>query len=310
MKLIFHFFEDFILSELLKRVIVALIAIPIAIFIIFLGGWIFNIVVLGITIITLWEYYKIAEKKQAFPNKFIGIFFGGILILIISYFPLIQAGIYLNYILMIFGLIVLISELWRKKPNINLNISTTISGVLYISLSFSFLILLRHLFNDINFLQNSTIDSIHINSPLLLAKDSENAWLVLSILISIWICDSAAFFAGKAFGKHKLFERVSPKKTWEGAIAGFIFGIIAFWGASEILIQDFPFIHSIVIGVIVGIFGQIGDLAESQLKRDAGVKDSSAIIPGHGGFLDRFDSILFVMPLVYIYLILSSISFH
>jgi phosphatidate cytidylyltransferase len=309
LKLIFHFFKDFILSELLKRVIVALIAIPLAIFIIFLGGWIFNIVVLGITLVTLWEYYKIAEKKQAFPNKYIGMFFGGMLILIVAYFPLIQAGLYSIYFLMIFGLIVLISELWKKKPNNNLNISTTISGVLYISLSFSFLILLRHLYNDINFLQNSTIDFVRINSPLLLAKDSESAWLVLSILISIWICDTAAFFAGKGFGKHKLFERISPKKTWEGAIAGFIFGIIAFWASAEILIKDFPLIHSVVIGLIVGTFGQIGDLAESQLKRDAMIKDSSAIIPGHGGFLDRFDSILFVMPLVYIYLILNIIYF-
>lgn len=298
------------MSELLKRVIVAIIAIPLAVFVIYIGGWTFNIVVLGISLVALWEYYKIAEKKQAYPNKHIGLVFGAVLILNISYYPIIQAVLYSFFILMMFTLFVLFFELWRKKSNMNLNISTTLSGVIYIPLSLSFLILIRHLYNDINFLQNSTIDIIRINSPIFLAKDSESGWLVLSILISIWLCDSAAFFTGKGFGKHKLFERISPKKTWEGAIDGFIFGIIAFWGAAEILIKDFPLIHSIIIGVIVGIFGQIGDLAESQLKRDAGVKDSSAIIPGHGGFLDRFDSILFVMPIVYIYLILCSISFN
>ncbi|MFH1051359.1 MAG: phosphatidate cytidylyltransferase [bacterium] len=298
------------MSELLKRVIVAIIAIPLAIFVIFIGGWIFNIIVLSISLVTLGEFYKIAEKKKSFPNKYIGLLMGTLLILNFSYFPLIQAILYALFFLFIFALLVLILELWRKKPNINLNISSTITGVIYISLSFSFFIMLRNYYHDISTLQNSTIDFIQINTPLLLSNDIEAAWLVLSILISIWICDTAAFFAGKGFGKHKLFERISPKKTWEGAIAGFIFGIIAFWASTEILIKDFPLISSIIIGVIVGLFGQIGDLAESQLKRDAGVKDSSAIIPGHGGFLDRFDSILFVIPIICIYLFFISVTFQ
>ncbi len=262
-----------------------------------------------ISSVSLWEYYKMAEKKYSYPNKVMGLFFGFLLILNVSYYSFLIALLNTTILMIIFVLFVLIFELWRKKPNINLNISSTVTGVFYISLSFSFVILLRNMYKDMSILQNSTLDFLHLNSPALLLTDSESAWLLLCILISIWICDSAAYFAGKGFGKHKLFERVSPKKTWEGAIAGFFFGIIAFWLSAEILIKDFPLIHSIVIGVIVGIFGQIGDLAESQLKRDAGVKDSSAIIPGHGGFLDRFDSILFVIPLVYIYLFFVSIRF-
>jgi phosphatidate cytidylyltransferase len=107
-------------------------------------------------------------------------------------------------------------------------------------------------------------------------------------------------------GRHKLLERVSPKKTWEGAIAGFVFSIISFVGCSFLLIKGLPLIHAIIAGAIVGTIGQIGDLVESLLKRDAAVKDSSNLLPGHGGALDRFDSIIFVMPVIFIYLIIAS----
>jgi phosphatidate cytidylyltransferase len=127
-------------------------------------------------------------------------------------------------------------------------------------------------------------------------------WTVLAIFISIWVCDSAAYFAGRAFGRHTLFERVSPKKTWEGAIAGFVGAIAAFVLMKELALPYLTFGQSLVCGVIVGVFGQLGDLVESLLKRDAGVKDSSSLIPGHGGVLDRFDSIMFVSPLLFLYL--------
>jgi len=126
--------------------------------------------------------------------------------------------------------------------------------------------------------------------------------LIITMLGSIWVCDSAAYFIGRAIGKHKLFERISPKKTIEGAIAGFVFAILAFVGLGELFLAEIPVVHFIVGGSIVGVLGQYGDLAESMLKRDAGVKDSSNLLPGHGGALDRFDSILFVSPSYFIYL--------
>ncbi len=226
-----------------------------------------------------------------------------------SYYSLITACIIAIIIISLFVILTLTLELWRKKPNTGLNIATTITGFFYIPFSFVFLLLTRNLFQTLINIQNSTIDFITVKSTFIVADDAEAAWLLMSIFIAIWICDSAAYFIGKGFGKHKLFERVSPKKTREGAIAGFVFGIIGFWAATEILLINFPLQHSIVIGIIVGTIGQIGDLAESQLKRDADIKDSSAILPGHGGMLDRFDSILFVVPVVYIYLFLSSVSF-
>jgi phosphatidate cytidylyltransferase len=131
---------------------------------------------------------------------------------------------------------------------------------------------------------------------------SEGGYLIISIMIAIWVCDSAAFFIGSAFGKHKLFPRVSPNKSWEGAVAGFVFAIVSMIAAKAIFLDILTLTDSIIIGTIVGTVGQIGDLVESLVKRDAGVKDSSAIIPGHGGIFDRFDSLLFTAPVVYIYL--------
>jgi phosphatidate cytidylyltransferase len=125
---------------------------------------------------------------------------------------------------------------------------------------------------------------------------------IIAIFASIWICDSAAYFAGRAIGRHKLFERVSPKKTWEGAIAGFVGAVLAFVAAKALVLPYLSFSSAIICGAIIGSFGQLGDLVESLMKRDAGVKDSSALIPGHGGIFDRFDSLLFVSPLLYFYL--------
>jgi len=107
---------------------------------------------------------------------------------------------------------------------------------------------------------------------------------------------------GAAIGRHKLFPRVSPNKTWEGAVAGFVFAILSALAARALVLDYLGVGDALVLGGIVGTFGQLGDLFESSLKRDAGVKDSSNLLPGHGGVLDRFDSLLFVAPLAYLYI--------
>ena len=127
-------------------------------------------------------------------------------------------------------------------------------------------------------------------------------WTVIAILASIWMCDTMAYFGGLSMGKHKLFPRVSPNKSWEGAVWGF-FGAVGTMLLFRTYALPYLALHqAIVIGVIVGVFGQIGDLIESLLKRDAGVKDSSSLIPGHGGFFDRFDSLIYVSPILYLYI--------
>jgi phosphatidate cytidylyltransferase len=125
---------------------------------------------------------------------------------------------------------------------------------------------------------------------------------LMMLLIIIWAGDSLAYFVGKSFGRHKLSPTVSPNKTWEGAVAGFVFGIVAAVVCKFTFIPQIQLVHAIGLGVVVGIFGQIGDLCESIVKRAAKVKDSGGIIPGHGGMLDRVDSLLFGAPAMYYYL--------
>jgi len=175
-------------------------------------------------------------------------------------------------------------ELFRKKGSAILNLGTTFLGIFYIGIFSTTFISLRE-FYSVDF-----------------ESDIYGAYLIISILASIWIGDSAAYYGGTTFGRHKLFPRVSPKKSWEGAIFGFIFSVGTMILAKELVLHFLSLQSAVVVGIITGTVGQIGDLVESLLKRDAAVKDSSSIIPGHGGFFDRFDSLLFSAPAIWLYL--------
>jgi phosphatidate cytidylyltransferase len=186
--------------------------------------------------------------------------------------------------LIAFFVVILIFELFRNNGSAIQNIGSTLLGVFYLGVFGTALIGIREYYSDITGLYE------------------HGGYLIISIFATIWICDSAAFFGGTALGKHKLFPRVSPKKSWEGAIFGFVFAILSMILAKYLVLDFLSIKNAIVIGLIIGTFGQIGDLAESLLKRDAGVKDSSSLIPGHGGIFDRFDSLLFSSPIIYLYL--------
>jgi phosphatidate cytidylyltransferase len=126
---------------------------------------------------------------------------------------------------------------------------------------------------------------------------------VIGFFILLWANDTGAYLSGMAFGRHKLLERISPKKTWEGFAGGVLFSIAAAWLILGLL-KNMDTIHWITVSVVISITGTYGDLVESMLKREAGVKDSGSILPGHGGFLDRFDSTLVSFPLVFLLLLL------
>jgi phosphatidate cytidylyltransferase len=125
--------------------------------------------------------------------------------------------------------------------------------------------------------------------------------LVFFNLLVVWLGDAGAYYTGKKFGKHKLSPRISPKKTIEGLAGGIVTSVITAIIIVLTFFEEFPLLHAIIVGMILSVAGVIGDLAESMWKRSAAVKDSGTLIPGHGGFLDRFDSILFTAPILYVY---------
>ncbi len=124
---------------------------------------------------------------------------------------------------------------------------------------------------------------------------------VFGLLLLVWTNDTMAYFVGSQLGKHKLFERISPKKTWEGTIGGVICTVLIAWGLS-FLIKDFSTPQWLALGAVAAVFGTLGDLVESMLKRSMGVKDSGNLLPGHGGMLDRFDAFIFALPFYWLVL--------
>jgi len=133
--------------------------------------------------------------------------------------------------------------------------------------------------------------------------------LVFFLLLVVWLGDAGAYYIGKQFGRHPLSPRISPKKTVEGGIGGIATAILTAVVIHFTFFREFPLVHAIVAGIVLSIAGVIGDLAESMWKRSAAVKDSGTLIPGHGGFLDRFDSIFFTTPILYVYWVLIQNGF-
>jgi phosphatidate cytidylyltransferase len=262
-----------------QRVIVSVINIPLILAACYFGGWFFLLFVLAIGLVSYYEFFLLAKKKNMYPQLVTGM--AGVAIFIFNQYKHFL-DVYPFLILIVF--FVTLVELFRNRGSAIYNIGSTLLGIFYIGLFLSAMLGLRELYPP--------VDSLY----------QRGGFLIISVFASIWICDSAAYYIGTPFGKHKLFPRVSPKKSWEGAVAGFLFAIIAFIAAKYIVLDFLSLSSSIALGVIVGIFGQIGDLIESLFKRDAGVKDSSSLIPGHGGILDRFDSILYSAPLLLLYL--------
>jgi len=300
------------------RVAVAVCAIPLIVWAAMVGGYFFFGLVALISGLALYEFYVLAEKKGAYPLKTLGIVAGFVVngaflyerlqVELYTFFE--RQGIrlsmfsqlqFLLVVLLCFLLLVLLVELFRSKGSPTMNAATTVFGVVMISLFFGTLISTRELFPYgfpvPKFFQTGFADEVQ---QATISK--WGGYTIVSVLASIWICDTAAYFGGVTLGRHRLFERVSPKKSWEGAIFGFVAAVLAMLAARALVLDYLRVQDALVLGLIVGIFGQIGDLVESRFKRDAGVKDSSAIITGHGGVYDRFDSLVFVAPFVYLYI--------
>lgn len=309
------------MSNLAQRVLVALVAIPVMIIVTLAGGWYFFAMILLISTVGLHEFYAMAGKKGATAQVTMGMLFGGSILCVFIWEKLktlivagaVAAGYQIPMpsmaqlfliLCLIFVPSIMCIELFRNKGSALQNISITLFGVLYVSFFLGSLIGLRELFipQDFPYWLHFEVTGMNLATEAVETIYSWGGMTILTLFVSIWVCDSLAYFAGRAIGRRKLFPRVSPNKTWEGAVAGYVGAVGVFLLAQAYLLPYMSTTNAIVCGSIVGIFGQIGDLAESLLKRDAGIKDSSALIPGHGGVLDRFDSLTFVSPLIFYYL--------
>ena len=268
------------LSNSVTRVIVALLAIPLILAVCYFGKYYFLAFVLGIALLSFYEFSIMAKTRGMNINLWLGIL--GIIFILFNlyfHFP------FDNYhFLMLYAVIICLIELFRNNGSPIYNLSGNLFGIIYMGLFAASLIGLRELY------------------PAIEDQYDNGGFLVISVFASIWICDSAAYYGGTALGKHKLFPRVSPKKSWEGALFGFVFSVLTMIAAKFIVLDFLNWNTIIALGVIIGVIGQLGDLVESLFKRDAQVKDSSNLIPGHGGVFDRFDSLLFTAPVVYLYL--------
>ena len=273
----------------MDRIKAPLVVIPILLLIIHWGVIPFFLLVLGGIIIGLLEFYRLMEKRDYHPQKFLGVLGG--FFLCVSFFLFqekLSTGVG-SFVITVFLLLFLIEAILKKDIKFGVSsVSVTFLGIFYVSWLLSHLILLRDL-----------------------RPNGEG--LVYLLFITTWCVDTGAFWAGLKFGRHKLSHIISPNKSWEGAIFGFLTGIGVVFGCRALLgLQlftrlnlDLNFItpvECLVIGLLLGIGGQVGDLAESLVKRNAGVKDSGNLFPGgHGGMLDKVDSLMFNAPLLYYY---------
>lgn len=267
-------------KKFLRRTYTAIIFLILVLLSILINKYFFGILFLVFTIISLTEFYLLTEKRGFKPQKLYGTI-SGALIFIIS-FLYTDGTIGEKWFLLFIPLFIflIISELYRKEEQLFRYIAFTTFGIIYIVFPFSFLNYLI-----INPLTNNEFSHVFI----------------LSFFALIWINDTGAYIVGSNFGKHKLFERISPKKTWEGTIGGVLMTIILAFVLS-LFFKELTLFQWIIFAVIIAVFGTYGDLSESMLKRRAGVKDSGNILPGHGGLLDRFDSVFLASPIIFVYL--------
>ena len=263
-------------KSLMLRSLTILVTAPIIWGCVYYGGVLFLSLVLILALASVNEFYALMMKKGYYPAFIVGN--------IITIFFIVFAYYSINKnwepaqsaILTIAATIALMAGVFLKREKDTIvDVSVTILGMIYIGWFFSYFLFIRNL--------------------------TEHGAYLFFLIFTIWAMDIVAYLVGKKFGRHKIAPNISPKKSWEGAIAGFITCIIA-----ADIFSGFAMIngtHAIILGIIIGIVAQLSDLVESVIKRDAGVKDASNVIPGHGGFLDRMDSFILTAPIMYYYVV-------
>lgn len=246
--------------------------------------WFFAGVFLVILFQALREYGRLVKMAGAHPQQTACIVISLLFFILIFGHVSGYVALEVSFVVIPLFFILFITEIFRKKPRPFANIGYTLLGFFYIALPISLT----------NFLLFPGLPGNHEFYP----------WILLGMVIIIWSFDSGAYIVGTAIGKHRLLERISPKKSWEGVIGGALFAALASL-CIAFFIDSVEYTGWLVISAIVALFGTLGDLFESMFKRSLEIKDSGNLLPGHGGVLDRFDSFLFTVPFVLIWLYIS-----
>ena len=261
-----------------NRKLINVIGIPAILYLLWRGGMGFALFIFLVMIIGLDEFYRMNTNERQSPVKITGYIFTGLMAAYYFWLPAITLvqGLSLLACLIIITLFI---EMGRDKLNPTRNMGITVLGIMYVPVLLGSVIALRNL------------DTVY------------STYFTISMVIAIWTCDTVAYIFGMKWGKKKIFPRVSPNKSWVGSIAGLVSTFIVFYGLLvQGILPDLTLLDVAGFSIITGFFGQVGDFAESLFKRDVGVKDSGKLLLGHGGVLDRFDSITFASPLTYAYI--------
>ena len=257
------------------------------IFSLYLSRWMFAAILLVVVIMGLREFYSLVTSEQVKPQMLLGTTLGALWFCTSAAIALLGSFADLFYMIVLpvpFLFIPFVREIWTKHPNPLQNVAYTVFGLIYIVFPLSFLV----------FMQGPT-EARLFGMPAFL----------LGYLLVTWVYDTGAYLFGVRFGKTRFFERISPKKTWEGTIAGAFTAVLVTAGLSLLVPDIAPADWAILAGIVL-VFGTFGDLVESLFKRSLNIKDSGTILPGHGGILDRFDTIFLSAPFVFLYFFLRN----
>ncbi len=279
------------MSEKMKNLVVRAVS-GLGLTVVVLGGilwsqWsLFALLVVMLTI-GQWEFYNLSAKQHIEPQRILGLL-SGVLLLLLNFAFVSddievlgsESRLFVGGLAMWLLLIPLhfICELYRKQPNPAANIAATLMGVVYVALPLSLILYLP-----------------------LIGSATWNPWVLIAYICIVWSNDVFAYLVGMAIGRRRLFERLSPKKSWEGFFGGLAGAMAAGWVAARLLDGE-PMVW-MGLALVAAVTAVFGDLAESMFKRAAEVKDSGALIPGHGGILDRFDALLLSAPFVFVYML-------